>query len=92
MTTWNGVQVQEEQRVYRALIGAILLQAIRDHQKAMRNSGHGATQSEPGRWILSDDDAPLTYLWCCNVLGLSPDGLRARMYEHGILRQLRQAA
>lgn len=31
------------------------------------------------RWLASESDEPLSFVWCCQVTGLSPDAIRAKV-------------
>ncbi len=45
-------------------------------------AGTGAEQRAAFRWLFLDDAVrPMTYLWCCAVLGRDPVRVRERLYR-----------
>ena len=49
-----------------------------------------AEMCNAGLWILSDSDAPFSYLWCCEVIGLDPQKFRDRMNSRMSLKEVRE--
>jgi hypothetical protein len=72
-TVKGGFTVDEER-----LWTAVLLQAIRDVGgfDIVADENHRAARL----WFLSDNHAPGSYRWICDVLNLPPDYLRHRLF------------
>lgn len=57
---------QEQIKRRRILVTGVVLQAITDHQECLRELGvEQAMLQDPARWILSDDERPFGFVWCC---------------------------
>lgn len=63
------------------LVAAVLMKAIHDYDELARNKNRGypISLSEPAQWILSENDAPYSFLWCCSVLDLAPHRLKNKV-------------
>lgn len=73
------------------LVTAVVLMAITDHQDCVRRLGvELAMLQEPAWWIMSDDERPFGFVWCCGVLDLAPDRLRAVMNTVDLVRLARE--
>jgi len=80
----------QQTRSCQNLIAQVMLQAIVDHLSNVRRFGaEAAMGSEPARWIMSDEERPFGYLWCCDALDLAPDRLRAVMDDPSLIRVAR---
>ena len=78
---------QEQAKRCMNLVTAVVLQAITDHQDCVRRLGvELAMLQEPARWIMSDDERPFGFVWCCGVLDFAPDRLRMVMNAVGLVR------
>lgn len=65
---------------YMKLLIAMVMQCIEDHQTNVEKCGvETAMKREPARWIMSDDDRPFGFVWCCQNLDLAPNRLRMVM-------------
>lgn len=59
---------------YRSLVAAVLRKGLLD-----------ATSMNKGErvpawvWMHDDSDAPMSFEWCCSVVGLDPEEVRARV-------------
>lgn len=86
----TGSPQEAEQKPFRALWAAVLLQAARDLE---RLPSQAKTPSERDRialdrsqaeaWVRSDGRHDQSFLWCCAVCGVSPDALRQKLLGHG---------
>ena len=73
------------------LVTNVLLQAITDHQNGVRRLGvDRAMSNESARWIMSDDERPFGFIWCCSTLDLAPDRLRMVMNTADLVRAERE--
>jgi hypothetical protein len=62
------------------LLASVMLQCITDHQENIKKNGIVvAMGQEAARWIMSDDNRPFGFVWCCKYLDLVPERLRATM-------------
>ena len=82
---------QEQAKRCMNLVTAVALQAITDHQNCVRRLGvERAMLQEPARWIMSDDERPFGFVWCCGVLDVAPDRLRMVMNTVDLVRAARE--
>lgn len=82
---------QEQAKRCMNLVTAVVLQAITDHQEWVRKAGvERAMKQEPARWIMSDDDRPFGFVWCCGVLDFAPDRLRMVMNTVDLVQAARE--
>jgi hypothetical protein len=73
------------------LLTAVVMQCITDHQTNVRAGGvEKAMKQEPARWIMSDDDRPFGFVWCCQNLDLAPDRLRMVMNTLDLMRIVKE--
>ena len=82
---------QEQAKRCMNLVTAVVLQAITDHQDCVRRLGvERAMLQEPARWIMSDEERPFGFIWCCSTLDLAPDRLRMVMNTVDLVRAARE--
>ncbi len=82
---------QEQAKRCMNLVTVVALRAITDHQACVRRLGvERAMLQEPARWIMSDDERPFGFVWCCGVLGFAPDSLRMEMNTVDLVRAARE--
>jgi len=82
---------QEQAKRCMNLVTAVALQAITDNQDRVRRLGvERAMLQEPARWIMSDDERPFGFVWCCGVLDFAPDRLRMVMNTVDLVRAARE--
>ena len=82
---------QEQAKRCMNLVTAVALQAITDHQDCVRRLGvERAMLKEPARWIMSDDEQPFGFVWCCGELDFAPDRLRMVMNTVDLMRAARE--
>lgn len=73
------------------LLTAVVMQCITDHQTNVRAGGvEKAMKQEPALWIMSDDDRPFGFVWCCQNLDLAPDRLRMVMNTLDLMRIVKE--
>lgn len=46
-------------------------------------------QFDASAWILSDDESPGSFVWCCEIANLSPRMFRARMFNRDVVSKAR---
>ena len=82
---------QEQAKRCMNLVTAVVLQAITDYQDCVRRLGvERAMLQEPARWIMSDEERPFGFIWCCSTLDLAPDRLRMVMNTVDLVRAARE--
>lgn len=82
---------QEQAERCMNLVTAVVLQAITDHQARVRKFGvERAMSQEPARWIMSDDERPFGFVWCCGVMDFAPDRLRMVMNTVDLVQAARE--
>ena len=65
----------------KRLVCGVLLQALLDHAYNLKHYNlKKASIMEPARWILSKDNGPFTFNWCCEILEHNPEKLLHRMW------------
>lgn len=73
------------------LIAATLADAIEVFTSLARNGSYDRHTgplrkwrlwAETGAWIRDTRDAPFSFVWCCQALGLNPDAVRERLTAH----------
>ncbi len=63
----------------RALVGAILQDCVRVFQTTSRRKSLALQRQGDLVWLQDSSDRPFSFLWCCDVLHLSPTKLRAHL-------------
>jgi hypothetical protein len=48
-----------------------------------------AMDEEPAQWLLSDNQEPFSFLWCCSILDINPDFILVKMNKPRLLKELR---
>jgi hypothetical protein len=73
-----GPRVDDQKNQVRALVSAVFGTAIDDY---MGITGRACAGSpiQARKWLFSDKEGPFSMLWCCEVLGLEPAVIRARI-------------
>jgi hypothetical protein len=66
---------------YRALLSAVLYCAVED-VRGSRRVGLGPEALKAYRWIMALDDPERTFTRYCELLGYSPDSIRAYIAAH----------
>jgi len=55
------------------LVAAMLAQGIRDAVAPKVYQGDGREHRKAIRWVMSDEDSPMTFRWCADALGYDED-------------------
>lgn len=72
------------------LLVAVMVQAVHDLHTDIKTHGLvGAWAAEAGRWIRCDDTRPWGFIWCCSILGMQPERVRARVAHRDVRQRLR---
>lgn len=58
-------------------------------EKASGNEGK-RIRDGARRWFMSDETAPWTFLWCCDILDLRPEGIRSMLNTRNLYSELRK--
>jgi hypothetical protein len=73
----------------RRLVVAVLERALLD---AVGPTSREAERADARAWIASDDDAPFSFVWVTNQLGIDPAWLRGRVLRQPVTTRVRVAA
>lgn len=67
---WEVAEIRREKKLPAATPSEILAHAM---------------NKEPARWIRSNGTAEMSFLWCCDQLGIDPEWVRVRMNRREFL-------
>lgn len=85
-----GYCVTAQNDRYRRLVAAVVLQALEDHTRTIKAEGAArAMRQEPFQWLTSPKSHLFSYVWCCQVLDLSPDRLEAKLLDPNLVSAAR---
>lgn len=87
----NHEWIKTQTARYKGLISSVALMAIEDYQDELKKQSYvAALASEPGRYFHSDSELPYSFLWCCAVLDMDPNGIRSRLNTRGLIQEMRK--
>lgn len=73
------------------LLAAVLERALLDANRPAMSVADKEARDDARRWIMSDVDAVWSFVWVCDILGLTPECLRRPPDRHWLRRQSRRA-
>lgn len=74
--------IGEQNRACRSLIAAMMLDAVHEFRYLYKDRGvPQAMRSYAGRWLLGDGVMPFGFCWCCAVLDMNVERVRAAMEQ-----------
>jgi len=65
----------------RSLVAAVLLRSVLDYVVAPVNSERMKASDDARSWLLYDHVEPFSFVWCCEMLDLDAQVLRAKIFE-----------
>lgn len=86
----EGVDAPEDGK-YNKLLAAFILRAVLDHVHDIQHFGRDRARfMDATLWLESEQYAPYSFTWCCEILKLHPALLREKMYRRSLVFEARK--